>query len=178
MKKKILSIDAETNGLWGKAFSIAAILYSANGFEKERFIGRCPINGEINEWVEKNVLPEMIGIPETHDSYESLIRAFCKFYLASKGDDVDIIVHMGLPVEARLFIDAREMGYIGDWDAPYPLIDISALPGIETSVDNYNVRNGLTEGFIGGPHNPLHDCTAAAAAYFHWRKNFRCKWSR
>ena len=49
MRRKVLSIDAETNGLWGEAFAIAATLHERwEGTETKYFIGRCPIKGEIN----------------------------------------------------------------------------------------------------------------------------------
>jgi hypothetical protein len=170
MARKIFSFDAETNGLWGRAFSVAAVLYGADGGEEVRFVGRCPIDGQVNPWVEGNVLPEMADILETHDSYEALLGAFVEFYLAHKGEDVDIIVHMGLPVEARLFLDAHNLGILGDWDAPFPLVDIAAFPEVGTSVDSYNESHGISVSaaeFAGGTHNPLFDSAQAAAAYRH-----------
>ena len=164
--KKVFSFDAETNGLWGKAFSIAVVLQQENG-KIETFLGRCPIQEEVNGWVAENVLPQMEGIPENYSSYEELLKAFITFYLQHK-DGADVIVHMGLPVEARVFIDAHNLGILGDWDAPYPLIDISALPEIGTSVDTYNKEHGLNNlipEMEGGTHNPLYDSYAALVAY-------------
>lgn len=53
---KIFSFDAETNGLYGKAFSIGAIIME-DGEETSTFVARCPINGEVNPYVAENVLP-------------------------------------------------------------------------------------------------------------------------
>lgn len=163
--KKIFSFDAETNGLWGQAFAIAAVVQEEDGSIKE-FIGRCPIESPINVWVEKNVLPTLTNIPEDYKSYKDLLKAFMEFYLSNK-EGADIIVHMGLPVEARLFIDAHNMGIIGDWDAPYPLIDISAFPEIGTSVDAYvkGWAKVSIDNIEGGTHNPLYDSYAALTAY-------------
>jgi len=161
---KILSIDAETNGLWGQAFSIGAVLIE-NGKEIKRFVARCPIGGDTNEWVAANVLPQMAAIPVTHTDYNSMLTDFINFYMKNK-TDAHVIVHMGVPVEAKLFLDAHSLGILGDWDAPYPLIDISALPEIGTSVDDYNEKNGIDiPSFDGGTHNPLYDSYAAAMAY-------------
>lgn len=166
MANKIFSFDAETDGLWGQAFSIGAILYE-DGLEKSRFVGRCPIMGEPNPWVAENVLPKMADIPITCESYDQLLKDFFEFYLSEK-ENSTIIVHMGLPVESRLFLDAHSMGIIGDWDAPYPLIDISAFSEINDSVDSYNKKHDLLVGeFQGGTHNPLYDSAAAAVAYHH-----------
>ena len=157
---KYFSFDAETNGLWGQAFSIAAVCEDGS-----EFIGRCPIEGNVNPWVKDNVLPQMEGIKITHSDYKSLLSDFIKFYLQKK-EGRTILVHMGLPVEAKLFLDAHEMGLLGDWDAPYPLVDISAIPEIGTSVDSYNKKNEIeVPTFEGGTHNPLYDSYATMMAY-------------
>lgn len=164
--KKIISIDAETNGLWGEAFAIAAVLRDTDGTVRQ-FSARCPIHGEVNPFVAENVLPQMQGIQCTHDDYKGILSAFTDWYKANK-DNAVIIVHVGLPVEARLFIDMHNMGLIGDWDAPFPLVDISAFPEIGTSTDDYNQRNGIELPFLdGGVHNPLYDCYSALCAYTH-----------
>ena len=62
MEKKgrlVFSFDAETNGLWGQAFALGALVYDESGAEVARFVGRCPIEGEVKEWVEANVLPQL-----------------------------------------------------------------------------------------------------------------------
>lgn len=170
--KKLFSYDAETNGLWGPAFSIAAIVETADGQRRE-FIGRCPIEGDVNPWVKDNVLPEMTGIPENYPDYPSLLKGFCEFWLAEK-KDAKAIVHMGQPVEARLWIDAQRMGIIGDWDAPYCQVDLGSFPEIGDSVDSYNAQHNisaLAEAFAGGTHNPLYDSEQALRAYKHYMAN-------
>jgi len=167
---KIFSFDAETNGLWGQAFAIGALVYQ-DGVEIARFVGRCPIQEEVNSWVAENVLPQMAKVPETHNDYRSLLADFAKFYLANKADAA-VIVHMGVPVEAKLLLDAHEWGFIGDWDGPYPLLDVSGhlqQAGEDpTSVDGYAKKYGIaiTE-FDGGTHNPLYDSAVTAAVYEH-----------
>jgi hypothetical protein len=166
---KIFSFDAETNGLWGKAFSIAALVYE-NGIEIARFIGRCPIEGETNGWVAENVLPKMTDIAVTHGSYDEMVRAFAEFYLANKAD-ATVIAHMGFIVEVKLLRDAHDLGFIGDWDAPYPLIDIAGnlqQAGEDpTSVDDYVQKHGLKVRDFGTTHNPLYDSEVAAVVFQH-----------
>lgn len=167
---KIFSLDAETNGLWGEAFAIAAVVRE-EGVETASFIGMCPIKGEVNEFVENVVLPELHSVPITHNSYEGLLKDFMNFYSLHR-EDSTCLVHVGLPVEAKLFIDAHEMGFIGDWGAPFPLVDISAIPEIGLSVDDYNKKNGIEVPiYDGGTHNPMYDSMAAAMAYEHWLTN-------
>ena len=169
---KVFSFDAETNGLWGKPFSIAAIVYE-NGEETTRFVGRCPIKGKTDSWVAENVLPQMEGIEETHKSYDELLADFAKFYLDNKSD-ADVIIHMGVPVESKVIIDMHSRGFIGDRDGPYPLIDIAGnlqqAGENPTSVDEYAKKYGVAVDpakFVGGTHNPLFDSAQAAAVYHH-----------
>ena len=168
--RKNFSFDAETNGLWGQAFSIGALVYDENGVEVARFIGRCPIGGKVNEWVQENVLPQMAEIPVSHNGYESLLADFSKFYLENKAD-ADIIVHMGVPVESNLLRDMHALGLIGDFDGPYPLIDLAGSlqqAGEDpTSVDGYVRKHGLEVPDFGTTHNPLYDSAVAAVVYRH-----------
>lgn len=171
--KKIFSFDGETNGLWGQPFSIAAIVYDEDGNETARFVGRCPIEGEVDDFIAEKVLPQMKGIEESHDSYDGLLTAFAEFYLREK-QDATVIAHMAVPVESGLLRDMHSRGKIGDWDGPYPLIDISGCldqAGEDpTSCDGYAEKYGVAVDpaeFAGGTHNPLYDSAQAAAVYRH-----------
>lgn len=172
-EENVLSIDFETNGLWGTAFSAGAVLYKITETTTSKidsFVGRCPIEGAVNNFVAQNVLPEMEKIPENFKSYTALLTAFADFYLKNKSN-ATIIVHMGLPVEARVFLDMHSKELIGDWDAPYPLIDIAGnlqQAGFDpTSVDAYIASHGIEiPKFDGGTHNPLYDAEAAFWCYY------------
>ncbi len=169
--KKIFSFDAETNGLWGQAFAIGALVYDENGNEIARFVGRLPDSVVTDEWVKENVLPKIQNIPVTHTDYDSLLASFADFYNANR-KDADVIVHMGFIVEVKILRDLHERKLIGDWDAPYPLYDISgnlqAAGADPTSVDKYVAEHNLSVGeFEGGTHNPLYDSAVAAVVYRH-----------
>lgn len=168
---KIFSFDAETDGLWGRAFAIGALVYDESGTEIARFVGRLPDLVVTNEWVRTNVLPQLASVPAAHQTYESLLADFAKFYLANK-EGADVVVHMGYIVEAKVLRDMQDLGLIGDWDAPYPLYDVSgnlqAAGQDPTSVDKYAAKFGLTVGkFAGGMHNPLYDAAVTAVVYRH-----------
>lgn len=166
--KKILSLDAETNGLYGDAFSIGAILMDKEtGKEEKRFLARCPIFEEIDPFVRDNVLPQMESIITTNPTDTSMLADFIDFFQENK-ENADVIVHMGCPVEAKLFIDAVDMGFMGPFDGPYPLVDIATYQEIWDKVDSYNKKHGIVvPDCQGGTHNPLYDCYAAALAYRH-----------
>jgi len=171
---KIFSFDAETNGLWGQPFAVAAINYEGCD-ETDRFIGRCPIEEEVNEWVAQNVLPQMGSIDISHGTYDALLKDFSNYYIEKvKNLGSLVIAHMATPVESGLIKDMHDRGYIGDFDGPYPLIDLSAsllqINEDPTSVDSYAKKYGITvspEDYAGGTHNPLFDCAQTAVVYNH-----------
>lgn len=167
---KIFSFDAETDGLWGRAFAIGALVYDEAGREIARFVGRLPNTLVADEWVRNNVLPTLEDLPVTHMDHESLVADFAKFYLAHKSD-AEIIVHMGVPVESNLLRDMHSQGCIGDWDGPYPLLDVAgelAQAGEDpTSCDKYVAKWRLVVPNFGATHNPLYDSAVAAEVHKH-----------
>ena len=88
--------------------------------------------------------------------------------LNKKRDDVLALSGCSLNVFFCLAIEEGESWLLGDWDAPFPLIDISAYKEIGISVDTYNKKNGLEIPFKGSAHNPLYDSWAALVAYEHY----------
>ena len=171
LERPVLTFDAETNGLWGQGFAIGALVYDEAGEEIDRFIGRLPDSAVTDPWVQENVLPELEGVPVTHEDYDSLLADFARFYLSHK-DGKDVLVHMGYIVEAGLLRDMHSRGLIGDFDGPFPLLDVSGnlqQAGEDpTSIDDYISMHGLTVGeFDGETHNPLYDSAAAYVVYRH-----------
>jgi len=170
---KIFSFDAETNGLWGDAFAISAAVYE-DGKMTASFTAYLGSDGVTDCWVRENVLPKLAGLENTHSSYEAMLADFAEFYMANKAD-ADVIAHMGVPVEAKMLLDMHARSYIGDFDGPYPFIDVASVlkaKGFDpTSVDVYNKEFDLmdacpeAEGLA--THHPLYDSIAAAVAYMH-----------
>lgn len=166
--KKVFSFDAETDGLWGNPFAIAAIVYDENGNESDTFIAKMPSHVVSNEWVMQNVLPALEDLKVSHNTYDGMLRDFATFYMEHK-NDADIICHVGIPVEAHLIREMHRLGFIGDWDGPFPLIDIAGnlkqVGEDPTSVDSYAKKYGLEIADYGTTHNPLYDCEVAAKVY-------------
>lgn len=165
---KIFSFDAETDGLYGKAFALAAVVIH-DGREIARFSARTGVE-PANQWVRDNVLPALVDMPVTHADYVAMLVAFSAFYAEHKGD-AHIIAHMPSPVETRVIFDMHRLGLIGDFDGPYPLRDVAGYldaAGFDpTSVDQYVAAAGLHVDGADGltPHHPLYDALVAAAAY-------------
>lgn len=185
--KKVFSFDAETNGLWGEPFAIAATVTDPDGVEVASFSRRLPNAVVTNDWVKENVLPhiqdipmigtEFIDLPISEDQYwqdliswyNTLIEEFSKFYLSHKQDAV-IIAHCPCPVETHLIRSMHDMGFIGDWDGPFPLIGIEGLLDAAgenpTEAKEYATNHGLSLP-EGSAHNPLFDCRLATTMYRH-----------
>ena len=165
--KKIISFDAETDGLWGDAFCIAAVKYDNKGDEVASFIGRCKAECK-NQWVIDNVLPKIKDIPVTYKDYESLLKGFFEWYMRNK-EDTAALVHMGHIVESKLLQDAHKLDIIGDWDAPFLWYDVCLF--FDESIDNYIKQNEIDIEYTGSAHNPFYDSIAAYRAFRHLIEN-------
>lgn len=166
--KKILSIDCETNGLWGHVFAVAMTVTDETGREVDSFARKCVDESVNNPWVCENVIPALTDIDQ-EAVHRDLLEKAARFYMAHKEGTV-VIAHCPAPVEARFFEALHSEGIIGDWDAPFPLL------GIEGLLDAANEPLTEATGYMkkhslpippGSPHNPLYDCRVATAMYRH-----------
>ena len=168
--KRYLSLDAETDGLWGNPFAIGMIIYEVivGKLEKiEEVSWRLPNSVVKNDWVIANVLPTL-DFTVTHESYEEMLKDFSEKYMSEK--DATVIWHMGHIVESHLFRELHRLGFIGDWDAPYVPIEVSALlaaagekpDSVDYYVEKYNIEKPT-----GSTHNPLYDCEVTAKVFEH-----------
>jgi hypothetical protein len=165
---KLISIDAESNGLAGRAFAVALTLSDSTG-ELDQAVFRCPI-GEIatDPWVAENVLPAIADVPEDLPQYPYLLAEVGRTIDDWGGKAVPLIAHVAWPVEARLLLDV----YSGQrvWDGPYPLIDVASVL-LAKGHDPLTVDGYLKAAEIprpaGSPHHPLYDARAAERCYRH-----------
>lgn len=171
-EKYILSIDAESDGLWGEIFAIGAIVYDSRGEEVDSFSLRVDDDYVCNRWCKENILPH-INHMEFADSMDDLLERFAGFYNKYR-ESCDVLWHMGHVVESYLFRCCVDRGLIGMWDAPYTPIELSTIlranklpvDTIDYMVDDkdLSVANSV-------PHDPLYDCEVAAKVYFYLRSN-------
>lgn len=167
---KLFSVDAETDGLYGPAIAIGAVVVE-NGMEIDRFEGRIPDFLVTNEWVKKNVLPNLKDMAITHDTSVDLEEEFWQFWI-DHGDCM-VIAHCCYPVETGLFRRCVERDMMArTFFGPYPAIyDISTLLFINDhnpeSVDEYIKLHKLTVNHSGNSHHPVYDALAAIAVFHH-----------
>jgi hypothetical protein len=173
-KKKVFCFDAETDGLWGEAFAIGAVVY-CEGKLVDTFLERSAETPK-NPWTIKNVLPEIESIKPTLKNYWELLVAFSKFYHKHKFNN-QFVVHLGYIVEAKILRDMHEYLLISDLGAPYPLIDISgnlqAAGEDPKSVDTYLEKHDLKPNIEAKPRSPLYYADATATAYMELTKHLK-----
>ena len=155
----LFSFDAETDGLYGEAFAIGAVVVEESGRVTASFGGKCVAPGVASVWVRENCLPHLDRLPD-YDSREALREAFWAFYLQYRSIAVPV-ADVPYPVEAQLLRacvqhDPEER----TWLAPFPLIDVASA-FFAKGLDPHTDRMAFS-GFAGRPHDPVCDATASA----------------
>jgi len=169
-KKYCFSFDAETDGLWGQAFAIAAVVVdTGTGAVIDQFEARLPDSDVKTAWVRQNILP-VLSAPVTHDNYAAMLKTFAEFYHKHRNQCV-FVTHMGYIVESKIIRDMHDLSLIGDFEAPYPLLDVSGnleQAGYDpTSVEAYARANYIESEFKSVAHDPLYDADITAKVYCH-----------
>jgi hypothetical protein len=167
---RILSIDCESNGLWGEIFAIGATVLASDGTIQATFGAKISLP-EYTEWVKENVLLGLLGMRE-YPCYTDLLKEFGNFYHIWK-KNAAIICHMGYIVEARLLRDMHDAKIIDDFGGPYPFHDVAGnldQAGHDpTSVDKYFARmvndGHAPAGMRIRKHHPIDDALVAALVY-------------
>ena len=166
---KLLSLDAEVNGLYGMAFAIAFTIRE-NGKEVYSWQGRCPDSYVTDGWVMENIFPAIKDMTVDHATPEALEEAFWEEWMEHK-DGCTVIAHCGSPVESGLFRRCveRDLGS-RQWDGPYPAMhDVATLLLMNgedpLSVDSYAKKRGIKSEFRGSTHHPMYDAVIAAQVW-------------
>ena len=172
LAKKIMSLDVESNGLWGNPISIGFTLEDNGNVLKK--VEACYINEQAekyDDWVMENVISPLKENKEVlhFNSYLELLKWFAMEYIKVR-DEYTVLYHMGHIVESNLFKELRNNNLIGDWDAPYTPIEISVLLGVNgfnpNSVD-FLVKQGLIEKPAKSQtHQALYDAEVCGRAYW------------
>jgi hypothetical protein len=130
----------------------------------------------IDAWIVENVLPAIESMPETHETLDEMLAAFAVFWHAHR-EGATVIAHVPFPVETGVFHAMHRVKLIGDWEAPFPLIDVGSMlhaHGKDASEAEAFLKNEIgglkhitafTKECGGSTHNPLYDCLVAAKVY-------------
>lgn len=166
---KLLSFDLETNGLHGDAFAIGAVLMDMTGKIHDKFTARTKIVGQVDAWVEKNVIPAIKDMPVTHKTYKDLRETFWEWYLKAEAKSDYVLVSNGYPVEYRFLLRCQEENLAKRyWQHPFPILDLTSLlltVGEDPS-DKSKLINQILQSNKLFRHNPLDDAKITALAGF------------
>ena len=155
---KYFSLDAETDGLYGEAFAVAAVVTDEDGRVLDRFCEKCEAPGVTDAWTVENCLPHLKDVPKC-ESRAALREHFWAFYTRYREECV-IVTDVPYPVEAELLrrcVEEKpeERKFLG----PFPLIDVASVlyaRGVDPLTDRM-VYSGMT----GQRHHPLDDAVAS-----------------
>lgn len=173
---KFLTFDIESNGLHGEAFSVAALLMSQTPASVKgprilsEFMGRCPIKGPVDTWVQDNVLPPMTGIPENYATPKLMRDGFWAWYTGAKARADFVLVNNPYPVEARFLLACQEDDPAVRYEHhPFPLIDLASLQ-LTLGLMTRPQRQAFMKEVIGDTenlsHNPRWDAWVTGLAAF------------
>ncbi len=166
---KLLCFDLETNGLHGEAFAVGAVVMGVDGKIYDEFTGRCAVIGNVDSWVEQNVLPAIADMPISHASYKDLREDFWKWYLLAEPKSDYVLVSNGYPVEYRFLLKCQEENIEERyWQHPFPILDLASLllqAGIEPTDRNKLIGRIIESGGY-SRHHPLHDAKVSALAAY------------
>ena len=169
---KYLFIDAETDSLYGKTLSIAAIACDKTGKEENKFYGYidCSIDEIDNAWVKENVYPYLRIADDVCKSYsceEELLSDFWTFY--KKQGECWCVGDVIYPVEANVMrkcvelkLDERMM------EGPFPFLDLSSMLYV-IGIDPIAERRCLVDCSDYRIHNALDDVRMTIDI---WKKYF------
>ena len=167
-KTRILCFDVETNGLHGDAFAVGAVVMNDGGGVQDQFTGRTKIVGQVNPWVEKNVLPAIADLPFTYPSEKDLREGFWKWYITAEAASDYVLVGNGYPVEYRFLMKCQEDNLEARyWQHPFPILDLfSLLIQIGDRSAKSRLLNEIMREHNLSLHNPLDDAKMTALAAF------------
>ena len=170
MKEHFFFVDAETDGLYGKFLSIAALVTYCQGQNLSSFYGSIKIDpSDIKtEWVKENVFPYLENADLFFDDETELLEAFWNFWLLHR-ESSECVAYVPYPVESRLFstcvmnnVEKRQ------FLAPFPLYDLATL--LESKKIDFNSNMQQLSSLNLQPHDAMDDVRMTAAV---WLKLFR-----
>lgn len=168
----IISIDAETDGLYGLPFAIGVTVYDNEGVLLDTKSFRLPDSVVSDIWVKENILPNIdIDIDYTSDGFDAMMCDFRNFFAANFNPDRSLVIHhMGFITESFLFRILVDRGMLGRFSTPYHQLDVYSLLLLlgekADSVDTYIAKYDLITNIKGKTHNPLYDADVAATVMF------------
>lgn len=122
-------VDAETDGLYGRFLSVAAVVTDESNRELDRFYASVNVDADEleTEWVVENVYPHLKNADTFFDSEYEMLETFWTFWMKHR-ENSRCVSYVQYPVECRLF-STCVMHKMAErtFSAPFPLYDLSTL---------------------------------------------------
>lgn len=149
MRKKLVFVDAETDGLYGTFLTVGMKVTDEKGYEIDRaYYGIKRENMHVTQaWVQENVIP-ILGEYEPCESEEELLEKAWGFWMKHR-EDAYAVADVPYPVEFRLFEkcvekNPQERAFL----APFPLLDLASVlwaNGIDPLADRIDLLEEDTQ---------------------------------
>ncbi len=169
MKEKLFFVDAESDGLYGKFLSVAAVVVDNDENEIDRYYGAVRTKPEeiSTEWVSENVYPYLDEAEMFFSDERSLLESFWTFWLKYR-ENADCVAYVPYPVESRLFSSCVEQNpEERQFLAPFPIYDLATL--LEIRGVGFDCDMQTMSGLDLCSHSAINDVYMMIAA---WRKLF------
>lgn len=173
LKNKIMSLDVESNGLWGNPISIGFTIEENRKVIKKTEACYIDEAESYDEWITANVVnPLRENKKVLHlSNYLELLKWFANEYNKYR-DEYTVVYHQGHIVESNLFKELINNKLIGIWDAPYTPIEMSVLLDIN-GFKSDSIDSLVEQGLIEKPaesqtHQALYDAEVTGRAYWYF----------
>jgi hypothetical protein len=159
---RIFSVDAETDGLYGRVWAVGAVVLDRAGNVVDEFRGQLDPSVVADLWVRENIVP-VVDLPR-FTTGAALLDAFWGFWLEHREDTL-CVADFGAPVEAGLFRSCVEVDVAArQWLGPYPMHELGTalfMAGFDPDVDRREMAGlpGLVQ------NDPRDDALAAGLCW-------------
>ena len=151
-------VDAETESLRSKNFiSISALEVDKNYNILSVFHEQVNTNNYIyDDWINKNIIANLRGSNNVHETYEGLLMSFSKYWekvYTAKEVKPALVGHMTQIVESNLMQAMYEHKFIHEFGGDYFRIDLSTvlwmqneqMDSVDTYIEKYELKDLLNE---------------------------------
>lgn len=174
--EEVLSIDAETIGLYGDHYAAGWARFSKGKLVASGGVAaRCIVEGDLDkggegfrgslpgwDWVRKNPPPKSARLELVNNRAE-LLAAFSRQVRGHKAKGLVVAADVPSPVEAGLMIECERLGLLGFDDSPYPLYDIASIMACAAlDPTAHYPRNAIEQ----PPHCPVADAIQSGRLLF------------
>ena|ERR1700741_2464000 len=165
MATSFLAVAAKPSNRLGAPFTIGAVLFDADGVERDSFIARCPTDGRIDPDVGETLMPAVADMSVRCGDYDELLKAFLSFAGPLLSLSVPIVAHQLHPDVTAVVDGLLRADLLSERP---PLRDLASvldrLDHDPLDVEGYNRDRGLPVRDL-PPYHPLREADAVGRCW-------------